>query len=460
MQSYVAPLAKKSHRELRCCFRWRALGSFFHIGGWLLFMLLLSLANPATAAQVLSLDDCVGLVMVNNPTLKAARFALESAQQDHKMARADFFPTLSSSTSYTQLGSMETSGAADPDFLDQKKFNASLSLSQTLYAGGRLKNTWVRAAEGIRMVQADRDHIATQLVYQLRLRFFELMKAKEDVVVAQDTVHRIEADLASVEAFFAKELTAYAQVLQARADLTDARQNLSIAKNQVARKRSELFAMMHQRADSQVSFTGGLHHYAMDFEKTGEQCLEIALANRSDLKSLDSQLKMREKDAAIAKGKYHPMVTLDGGLYDQDKNYDELDNDQHNTYWSAGVNLSWKIFDGGRAWYEKKRALVEIKRIQEKYQEVRSNLETGIRIALLSLAEARLRMRTTSEGITAADEYYERESRRFHAGIATISSVLDAQVRVTRARGSHAQALLDYQLARAELDFLMGVSVQ
>ncbi|MBF0235996.1 MAG: TolC family protein, partial [Desulfamplus sp.] len=45
------------------------------------------------------------------------------------------------------------------------------------------------------------------------------------------------------------------------------------------------------------------------------------------------------------------------------------------------------------------------------------------------------------------------------AGIATISSVLDAQVRVTRAHSNYNQALLDYQLARADLDFLTGSAV-
>ncbi len=181
-----------------------------------------------------------------------------------------------------------------------------------------------------------------------------------------------------------------------------------------------------------------------------------AIQDRSDLKSIDHQLKMLEKDAAVAVARYHPVVKLDAGLYDQDKDYDHLASDQHNTYWSAGLNVTWTLFDGGRGWHEKGRYLIEMKRVKEQYNEIRSRLETGILTALFSLSEAEQRITTTSGGMNAADEYYERESKRFQAGIATISSVLDSQVRVTRARGSHAQAMLDYQLARAELDFMMG----
>ncbi len=428
---------------------------------WAFFLwAFLSLASPVTAEtenlEVLTLDDCLNLVLTNNPRLKSSEYMLASAQQDLKVVRADFLPTLSASSSYTHIGSIDASGSADPDYVDQQKLNFSLSLSQTLYAGRRIVNTYEKTVERTHAVQADRDHTASELVYQIKVLFFQLMKAKEDVTVAVDTLKRLEADAAAADAFYERELLPYAQVLQTRVDLADASQNLGIAKNMVERKRSELFALMNESFNSKVVFSGGLNYYNMPFELTAEQCVEAAIQDRSDLKSIDHQLKMLEKDAAVAVARYHPVVKLDAGLYDQDKDYDHLASDQHNTYWSAGLNVTWTLFDGGRGWHEKGRYLIEMKRVKEQYNEIRSRLETGILTALFSLSEAEQRITTTSGGMTAADEYYERESKRFQAGIATISSVLDSQVRVTRARGSHAQAMLDYQLARAELDFMMG----
>ncbi|WP_186441671.1 TolC family protein [Desulfamplus magnetovallimortis] len=414
--------------------------------------------------RVLTINECLDIVLSNNPTLKASQYSLESARQDIKVARSDFLPTLSASGNYTQLSSIDASGSADPDYVDQIKRDAVLSLSQTLYAGGRIENTWRRASDRSLAIAEDRNYMEAKLAYHLRVRFFELMKAREDVTVAVDTVKRLEADAATVEAFYEKELAPYAQVLQARVDLSDARQNLSIAENTVERKRSDLFALMDEPYNSKTTFAGGLHHYKIPFGMTEDTCIDAAFENRSDLKSLVHQLEMLEKDADIALGKYHPIIKLNAGLYDQDKDYDDAsvatNYDQHNTYWSAGVNFSWSLFDGGRAWQEKEKYGIEMKRVKEQIREIRSNIGTGIRTALFSLSEAQERTKTALEGMIAADEYYERESRRFQAGIATIASVLDAQVRVTRARGSHAQALLDYQLARAELDFLMGTPVK
>lgn len=440
-----------------------------------MLLLLLFLGSPVTADEsaaesgesatlvterVLTLKDCLDLVLTRNPTLKASEYMLASAQQDLKAAQADFLPTLSASSSYTQLRSLYASGSEDFDYLGQLKFNAAVALSQTLYAGRRIVNARDKSFERTRMVEMERANIASQLAYQVKVTFFQLMKAGEDVTVAVDTVTRLRADAAAAEAFYEKELAPYAQVLQARVDLADARQKMSIAENTVDRKRSELFALINEPFNREVTFKGRLNYYQMTFDLTARQCFDAAIQNRSDLKSLDHQLKMLEKDAAIAMARYHPVVKLDVGAYDQDRDYDQ-DNaygqsrDQHNTYWSAGINVSWNLFDGGRGWHEKKKYLIEMKRIKEQYREIESYLETEILTSLFSLSEAKQRITTTSEGMAAADEYYERESKRFQAGIATIASVLDAQVRVTRARGSYAQALLDYQLARANLDFMM-----
>ncbi|MBF0573779.1 MAG: TolC family protein, partial [Desulfamplus sp.] len=300
--------------------------------------------------------------------------------------------------------------------------------------------------------------------YQIKQVYFQLMKAKQDVQIGADTVKRLEADVKSAKAFYEKEMTPYAKVLQAEVALADIKQQFSKVKNTVDRKKSEVFVLMNQPFDSSVTFSGGLDYYSQGFTMTSEQCLSKAIDTRPDLKSLAHQMVMLEKDVEISEGKYYPLMRLNTGYYDQDKDYDSLSSlgtsmDQRNTYWSAGVNLSWNLFDGGRGWYEKRRSQIDMKRINEQVKEIKSKLEAGIVTSLMSLSEAEERIKATSDSITASKEYYDMENKRFQAGIATVSEVLDAQVSVTRAEVSYNQALLDYQLARAELDFMMGSSI-
>ncbi len=170
---------------------------------------------------------------------------------------------------------------------------------------------------------------------------------------------------------------------------------------------------------------------------------------------------MYEKEAAISMGAYLPVIKLDIGYYDQDRDYDEpaasgIERDQRNKYWSAGVYATWDLFDGGRAWFTGKKYNIEIKRIKELIKDAENMITTGIRKALFSLSEAEQRIESTSDAVIAAKEYYKREDKRLKTGIGTIPALLDAQARLTRAQGNYTQALLDYQLARAELKLMMG----
>lgn len=432
---------------------------------FLIFVGLFVSPAPVLAEEVFTLERCVKYGLKNNPSLLAAGFAVGGAEQDLKVARADFLPQLSASASYSALSSIRSSGTTETDFLDQGITNYSVRLSQVLYAGSRVYNTYSRAEARQEMVEAERDFTRLKLVFNIERVFFELMKAEQDVVVARDTVRRLTAGVESARAFVDRKMAPYVQRLQAEVDLADAMQRQSQVKNNVERKRAELFSLLNMAFSPDVRFAGGLGYYPSVYETTFEASWEKAAEKRPDLQSLDRQRFMAEKSVAIAMGKYYPTVNFDLGWFDQDRNYDQVgttsfgqsfDRDQRNEYWTAGVSVSWSFFDGGRAWYEKGKYLMEIKRLKEQVVEVENSIMSDLRTALFDMSEAETRIEFTAGAVKTAVEYYQREDRRFQAGISTMPSLLDAQERLTRAESNYTQALLDYQVARSALKFITG----
>jgi outer membrane protein TolC len=118
--------------------------------------------------------------------------------------------------------------------------------------------------------------------------------------------------------------------------------------------------------------------------------------------------------------------------------------------------VSWELFDGGRAWYEKERYKTQALKINVLIDEAKNTISSGIRQALLSMAEANQRRQTSLEALEAAEEYHTLEERRLSAGISTIPDFLDAQSRLVRARGNYAQAILDFRLAESEMKLMIG----
>jgi outer membrane protein TolC len=418
----------------------------------------------ALAGQTMTLDQCLTYGFENNPTLKGADYQVAATRENAKSLRADFLPSLSTSYSLNRLQNQSAHGPTEEDYLDQNARNFSVRVSQVLFAGFKIANTHDKAKIDIERTRAERELARLELAYNIQLTFFQLMKAKEDVKVAQDSIERLEQGVKSAQAYFEKQLISRAEVLSARVDLADARQQASIAGNEVNRKRIALFSLMNMPMDPAVAFTGGLDFFDGGYPAEFDQCWQIAKDNRPDIESLEKQVAMLEKDMDIASGSYLPQIKLDLGYHDQDRDYDapvetfsgSVERDQRNRYWSAGVTASWELFDGGRSWYRRKKSLNQVYQVREQIKEIQLFIREGIRKALFSIAEADDRTAAAKVAVTAARENYAMEERRLEAGLTTIPMLLDAQIRLARAQGNYTRAMLDYQLGRAELGFMLG----
>jgi outer membrane protein len=412
----------------------------------------------------MTLADCLSHGYENNPTLKAADFQVAATKENRKSLRADFLPSLSTGYTFNRIESQSATGPTEQDYLDQYARNFSVRLSQVLFDGFKVINAHDRAKIDIERTRANRDMTRLELAYNIQITFFQLMKAKEDLKVANESIERLEQGVKSASAYFNRQLISKAEVLSARVDLADAQQRASIAQNEVYRKRITLFSLMDMPMDPDIIFAGDLDFFTDEYPDEFDRCWEIARTNRPDIERLEKQAAMLEKDMHMAAGSYLPQIRLDLGYYDQNKDYDQtaesfsgpVDRDQRNRYFSAGVTASWELFDGGKAWYQRKNSLNQLYQVREQIKEIQLFIQEGIRKALFSIAEAEDRRSVARVAVDAARENFAMEERRLGAGLITIPTFLDAQIRLVRAQGNHTQAMLDHQLGRSELDFMIG----
>lgn len=408
----------------------------------------------------MTLEQCLKTGMENNPSLKASRFDVDISAHGIKQARADFLPSVSSSYSLSPIRSISAKGDYnDTDYLDKDVRSFSIKLTQILYSGSRIMNTYKRAHISEELAKTEMALAGMELAYRIETTFYKLMKAKQDVITNQESVSRLTESVKAAEAFLKRELVPWVNVLQARVDLADAQDLYKIAKNDVNRERVALFALMNERLDPDIEFSGRLNPL-LATEPVFDDSLTYALENRPDIKSLEYQLDIAEKDAKIAMGKYLPTVRFDVGYYDRDDGYEDEDTaaryDKRNRYWSGSLTASWDLFDGGRAWYEKEKYNTQAKKITALIEDAKNEIATGIYNALYSMNDAKQRIISCAEALTAANEYYDVEENRLKAGLSTIPSLLDAQERLLRAQANETSAILDYQLAVSELKFYTG----
>jgi outer membrane protein TolC len=422
---------------------------------------LLSGTMEVFAGETLSLARCLGIALEKNPRFEASRLRVEQSDREVKMARADFLPGVTSSLSVNRLGSISSHGVTDADYLDQDVHSANVKLTQILYAGSRLVNSYDRAEYLRQATQADYELARLELIYNIEVNFFKMLKTQQDLLTAQEAVTRLESGVKVAEAFFGKELVPQVDVLKAQVDLDDAYNQLSIARNNEKRQRTIMYALMNLPVDMEAEFVDE-RALQIGAKPSYTDCYQFAMEHRPDIKSLNLQKDAAEKQSSVALGKYLPMVRLEAGYYDYDKDYEEpsttifgsSDRDQRNRYWMAGLFLSWDLFDGGKAWYENEKYELEAQRFRTLVVDALNTISTGIRRALYSLAEAEQRIAASTSALDAAEKNYQAEDNRLKAGVSTITALLDAQSRLVRAQVNAANAAFDYRLAQSELKLM------
>ena len=415
-------------------------------------------------AEIFSLNKSIEYGIKNSPLILGEKLRIDQAEMDIKALRGRFLPSISTGYSHSKITNEYASGTVDSDYIDQNNSTASLKINQTLFAGFENKNRFDKAKLQKAYQETMVDLQKIDLVNQIRTFFFELLKTRYDVASITQSIKRLETDLTSAKAFSDKKMAAYVYVLQAEADLEEAKQqllktNVTIYKHTQRLKRL-LGLSRNTDLAKQITFDDNFAPPLHDERLEISRCMEKAMENRPEMKLLLLKIEMATKDAAISKGKYYPRINLDLGFYDYDKQYDKSSafyQDQHNTYWSAGLSVQMNLFDGGSAFYENKRHHLEIQRIKTDARQIEMEIKENVGVAFYALEESKKRLLSVDNALVASKESYERQKKRFEARIGTTSQVLDAQAKLARSEAGKGQALLDYQISLAELYHAMGV---
>jgi outer membrane protein TolC len=111
-----------------------------------------------------------------------------------------------------------------------------------------------------------------------------------------------------------------------------------------------------------------------------------------------------------------------------------------NTGWDLGVNVTWSLWDGGRARADRASATAEAEALGHRTEEFDAIVGVEVRQRLLELAAGRAALSASDEAVDASAEARRVVGERFTAGVATSTDVLEADV-----------ALLDAELERTRL---------
>jgi outer membrane protein TolC len=126
---------------------------------------------------------------------------------------------------------------------------------------------------------------------------------------------------------------------------------------------------------------------------------------------------------------------------------------------TVGVTLSVPIFRGWELDSKAEQAKIDYKKSLEDFLKTKKAVKNEYENSLLTIQKIEQQVNAYNDAVQEAQRGYEIASKRFETGLGSQIEVTNALVDFSQAKINYLQAVHDYYVEQANLDLLLGKSV-
>lgn len=395
----------------------------------------------------LTLAQVVAIARQQQPSIRAAQSAINSKQSKVGQAQAGYYPQVDAEASYHRWSPAGTTfDLVDSTSHDQ--YIAALQIRQMLYDFGKTTSQVDIQKTTLDSSRSDFRTTEEQVIFTVKLSYYEMLKAARNIQVASETVKQFEQHLEQAKGFFEAGLKPKYDVTKAEVDLSSAKLNLIQKNNSLRLSRVVLNNAMGLPEAPDYELVDNLKF--SPFRLPLEQALLLAFDNRPDLKSLLLKKRAAEQSVALARKGDLPSLT---GNANTSYNGASFGLDQG---WSIGVALSIPLFNGYQTKYQISEAQANLDLLTANETSLRQSIYKDVQQGYLNLQNAAERISNTQLAIQQAEENSALASGRYEAGVGAPIEVTDADILLVNAKTTHIQALYDYRITQTIIEQTIG----
>lgn len=391
--------------------------------------------QPASAAEALSLDQCIAIALDRHPLILAAVQRHQASQARIRQAKA--FP----------VPSLDFNSDLQPHFGDfVNSDEAYLGVTQTLELPYKRTARRRIAEQESREVETDIELVKLEVLFQVRKAFYELLLAQEkltyarqDLALAQDYLEKAELKLAAGD-------VGRVEVLRAKVEALSAANAVRVAENDVTVAQARL---SYHLARGKAPPVRALGQFPVPAQQLSLPDLQAeALRLRPELQRL--RLSIEKEDLVQARARLSNLPDLD------------LNVSRHRlagvpTTWSFTLSAPLPFLFQQRQKAEIAESLANARALQREAEQARHTILMDVEEAHINAQKARDQiMLYQREILPQAQEVLEMFTFSYQEGEIGGIELIEARRTLNASRRAYADAQFEYALALAALEKSVG----
>lgn len=418
---------------------------------------------PVLAQRTLTLEECLRIGIENNLSLVGSRNELRKAKHLLSENRAKLLPQINAVAGFNDnfnppVSVTDGSAYGNPyNVTKTLQYNASagLQLQMPLY------NQTVYTAIDIARTMNELNRLSYEkaredLVLQISKMYYLGQNTVEQLALIQENRVRLQELRGITQAFFDNGMAMEVDVKRVNINLENLQVQYDNAKSMLVQQLNLLKYVMDYPAEEEIALT----------PVNPEQVESVSLTGlRSDLyelQLLESQKKLSGQQKDLIRQGYLPSLSLTGSwMYsaytDKARHWFHSGPSNH-WYPSSGLGLTLRvpIFDGLDKRARIRKAQIDEENARLNYENMRKNMETQYLNATNDLMNNQRNFQKQKDNYLLAEEVYQVTTDRYREGIASMTEVLQDEMRMSEAQNNYLSAHYNYQVANLTLLKLTG----
>lgn len=355
--------------------------------------LLLIFYSLAKAEEILSWNDCLAQAQKNNPDLVSAVAQIDQQKAGKDITASGLYPQLDATAGATTAASKADSGASTT----ADSYSYGVNGSQLIFDGFKTINDTKAAQEKVKGAKENYRFTSSSVRWSLRTAFVNLLKAQELITVAQE-IEKIRRDnLMLITLRYQSGLEHKGALMTAEANAAQARLEISGAKRDVELAQRQLAKAMGQKEFQPLSVRGD---FSLAENSTNKPDFDELVKNNPSILQAIAKKNAAAFGVKSAYGNFVPQVSADALAGRRSADWPP-----ENNQWSAGLNISLPLFEGGL----QQAQLAQAKAL---YQQTQADERTAHDAALVALEQTWGNFQNAVESVDVAKKTLDASVER------------------------------------------------
>ena len=429
----------------------------------LLIFALSGLFVSSLAQEVLTLEQCLKIGIENNLSLKTQRNEIRKGKISITENRAKLLPQINAIAAFNDNFDPPVSVTDGSAF--GKPYNVTNTLQYNATAGVQLQmplyNQMIYTAISITKLV---DHI-NQLSYEkgredLMVKIAQMyylgQSTAEQIGLLKDNIKRLTELRDITVAFYDNEMALGIDVKRVNINLENLQVQYDNAVAMLTQQLNLIKYVLDYPADKEIALLPVNTKNLETVELTGLS------NNLFELQLLQSKKEIAERQKQLIKHGYVPSLSLTGNMMFStftDKGYHWFHSGPSNKWYrSSGIGLTLRvpIFDGLEKRSKLRKSDIDLENVKLSYENTLKNLQTTYLNATNELMNCLRNFKKQKDNYLLAEEVYNVTSDRYREGIASMTEVLQDEMRMSEAQNNYVTAHYIYRITNLSLLKLTG----